>query len=105
MRRPLRRRRRRCGDPCARRRSTCGEVQMNAEIIITGKGHAGTMAILEKDFTCHKLFEAKDQDAFLKQHSATVRGLATFGPLRIDGKLMDKLPKLEIISNFGVGVD
>jgi hydroxypyruvate reductase len=78
---------------------------MKAEIIITGKGHAGTMAILESDFTCHKLFEAKDHAAFLKQHASTVRGLATFGPMRVDGKLMDALPKLEIISNFGVGVD
>jgi lactate dehydrogenase-like 2-hydroxyacid dehydrogenase len=34
-----------------------------------------------------------------------VRGLATFGPMPVDGKLMDALPKLEIISNFGVGVD
>ena len=34
-----------------------------------------------------------------------MRGLATFGPMAVDGKLMDALPKLEIISNFGVGVD
>ena len=34
-----------------------------------------------------------------------MRGLATFGPMPVDGKLMDALPKLEIISNFGVGVD
>ena len=42
---------------------------------------------------------------FLKQHAPKVRGLATFGPMPVDGKLMDALPKLEIISNFGVGVD
>jgi hydroxypyruvate reductase len=34
-----------------------------------------------------------------------VRGLATFGHMPVDGKLMDALPKLEIIANFGVGVD
>jgi lactate dehydrogenase-like 2-hydroxyacid dehydrogenase len=34
-----------------------------------------------------------------------VRGLATFGPMAVDGKLMDALPKLEIVANFGVGVD
>src|SRR5207302_10836217 len=39
------------------------------------------------------------------RHAQTVRGLATFGPMPVDGKLMDALPKLEIISNFGVGVD
>src|SRR3978361_1835720 len=105
MRRAVRRRRsgRRHSGP--RRRGPCCEVQMKAEIIITGKGHAGTMATLESDFICHKLFEAKDHDAFLRQHASTVRGLATFGPMRVDGKLMDALPRLEIISNFGVGVD
>ena len=34
-----------------------------------------------------------------------MRALATFGPAGADGALMDALPKLEIISNFGVGVD
>jgi len=78
---------------------------MKAEIILTAQGHAGTMATLQNEFTCHKLFEAADRAAFLKQHAQTVRGLATFGPMPVDGKLMDALPKLEIISNFGVGVD
>ena len=78
---------------------------MKAEIILTAQGHAGTMATLQNEFTCHKLFEAADRATFLKQHAQTVRGLATFGPLSVDGKLMDALPKLEIISNFGVGVD
>jgi lactate dehydrogenase-like 2-hydroxyacid dehydrogenase len=35
----------------------------------------------------------------------TAKGLATFGHMPIDGKFMDQFPKLEIISNFGVGVD
>ena len=78
---------------------------MKAEIILTAQGHAGTMATLQNEFTCHKLFEAADRAAFLKQHAQTVRGLATFGPMPVDGRLMDALPKLEIISNFGVGVD
>ena len=63
------------------------------------------MAKLQSEFTCHKLFEAPDKKAFFEKHAATVRGLATFGPLPVDGKLMDALPKLEIVSNFGVGVD
>jgi lactate dehydrogenase-like 2-hydroxyacid dehydrogenase len=78
---------------------------MKPEIIITAKGHAGTMATLQSDFATHLLSEAPDRNAFLKQHAATVRGMATFGPMPVDGKLMDALPKLEIISNFGVGVD
>jgi hydroxypyruvate reductase len=78
---------------------------MKPEIILTAKGHAGTMATLQSEFTAHLLADAPDRNAFLKQHAPNVRGLATFGPLPVDGKLMDTLPKLEIISNFGVGVD
>ena len=78
---------------------------MKPEIILTAKGHAGTMAALQSEFTAHNLFEAANRDSFLQECAARVRGLATFGPMPVDGKLMDALPKLEIISNFGVGVD
>jgi hydroxypyruvate reductase len=78
---------------------------MKADIILTAAGHAATMAVLESEFACHRLFEASDRDGFLRKHAPTVRGLATSGPMPIDAKLMDALPKLEIISNFGVGVD
>jgi len=78
---------------------------MKPEIIITAKGHAGTMATLQAEFTAHNLFEASDTNSFFEKCAARVRGLATFGPMPVDGKLMDALPKLEIISNFGVGVD
>ncbi|HEX9397247.1 MAG TPA: 2-hydroxyacid dehydrogenase [Burkholderiales bacterium] len=78
---------------------------MKPEIIFTGKGHAGTQATLEMEFAVHKLYEAKEKDRFLKERADRVRGIASFGHLRVDGALMDALPKLEIIANFGVGVD
>ena len=78
---------------------------MRPEILFTGKGHAGTQATLEAEFTVHRLFEATDRAQFLRERSEGVRGIASFGPLLVDGKLMDALPKLEIIANFGVGVD
>jgi lactate dehydrogenase-like 2-hydroxyacid dehydrogenase len=78
---------------------------MKPEIIITAKGHAGTMATLQSEFTAHNLFEASERNSFLEKCAARVRALATFGPMAVDGKLMDALPRLEIISNFGVGVD
>ena len=78
---------------------------MKPQIIITARGHADTMATLQSDFTAHLLHEAPDKSAFFRQHAPNVRGLATFGPMPVDGKLMDQLPKLEIIANFGVGVD
>jgi len=78
---------------------------MTPDVLFTGKGHAATQATLEAEFTVHKLFEAKDREAFLKAVSSRIRGIASFGPLAVDGRLMDALPKLEIVANFGVGVD
>jgi lactate dehydrogenase-like 2-hydroxyacid dehydrogenase len=78
---------------------------MKNEIIVTTKIYAPTQARLDQEFTCHRLHEAPDRAAFLKQHAPKVRALATFGPAGADAALMDALPKLEIISNFGVGVD
>jgi hydroxypyruvate reductase len=78
---------------------------MKPEIIITARGHAGTMAALQSEFTAHNLFDASERNGFFEKHAPKVRGLATFGPMAVDGKLMDALPRLEIISNFGVGVD
>jgi lactate dehydrogenase-like 2-hydroxyacid dehydrogenase len=78
---------------------------MKPDIIFTGKGHAGTQATLESEFTVHKLYEAPDKPAFLKGVKDKVRGIASFGLMPVNGALMDALPKLEIVSNFGVGVD
>jgi hydroxypyruvate reductase len=78
---------------------------MKPEIIFTGKGHAGTQATLESEFTVHKLYEAPDKDKFLRERADKVRGIASFGLMPVDGRLMDALPKLEIVANFGVGVD
>jgi len=78
---------------------------MKPDLIFTGKGHAGTQATLEAEFTVHKIYEADDKEKFLKERAGKVRGIASFGHLPVDGKLMDALPKLEIVANFGVGVD
>ena len=53
---------------------------MKPEIIVVGKIFERTQDKLDREFTCHKLYEAADRDAFLKQHAPRVRGLATFGP-------------------------
>ncbi len=77
---------------------------MKNEIIITAQGHKGTLERLQNEFSAVNLWEAPDRDAALKA-AARLRALAHFGHAKVDGKLMDALPKLEIISNFGVGVD
>jgi lactate dehydrogenase-like 2-hydroxyacid dehydrogenase len=57
-------------------------------------------------FNLHKLWEAPDRDAFLRSVGPRVRGIASPGGHgAVDAKLMGQLPKLEIVSSFGVGYD
>jgi lactate dehydrogenase-like 2-hydroxyacid dehydrogenase len=78
---------------------------MKHEIVITAQGHKGTLERLLQEFSAIKLWEAADPAAALKAAAPRVRALAHFGLSKVDGKLMDALPKLQLISNFGVGVD
>jgi len=78
---------------------------MKPEIIIVNKHYARTEEVLEREFSCYKLYEAPSREELLKEVAPRVRGLATFGPPGADGPFMDRFPKLEIIANFGVGVD
>ena len=56
-------------------------------------------------FTVHHPWQADDADRFYGDVRDKVRGVATSGPGPLDRAFMDKLPKLEIIANFAVGVD
>jgi hydroxypyruvate reductase len=75
------------------------------DLILTAKGHPGTQKRMEQEFALIKLWEAPDRAAALKAAAPKVRALAHTGHTRVDAALMDALPRLEIISNFGVGVD
>lgn len=77
---------------------------MKPDIIIVAKLHQATQDILEKEFTAHRLYEATDRSAFLKGLAGKVEGIASGGP-GVDAAMMDALPKLKLISHFGVGYD
>ncbi len=78
---------------------------MKHEIVITAQGHKGTLERLRNEFSAVTLWDAADRDAALKAAAPRLRALAHFGHAKVNGKLMDALPRLELISNFGVGVD
>ncbi len=75
---------------------------MPVEILQTHKLLASCEEALAQRYTVHKLHEAPDPDALLAGIAGTVRGIAggNVGPA-----LMDRLPRLEVIANFGVGYD
>src|SRR5919199_139362 len=60
---------------------------------------------IDRAFTLHRGWEAPDPDALLREIGPRVRGLAAGGHIQVDGALMDRLPRLEIVANFGVGYD
>ena len=75
---------------------------MPVEILQTHKLLDSCERSLAERYTVHKLHEAADKDALIASVSASIRGIAGGA---VDDALMAKLPKLEIIANFGVGYD
>jgi lactate dehydrogenase-like 2-hydroxyacid dehydrogenase len=74
------------------------------DLILTGPCLPSALEALERAFSVHRMWEAPDRNAFLAAHGGT-RFVASTGHARIDAALMSALPALEIVSNFGVGVD
>jgi len=75
---------------------------MTIEILQTHKLLDSCEKALAERFTVHKLHEAADKDALVAKVAGSVRAIAGGN---VNAELMDKLPKLEIIANFGVGYD
>jgi len=78
---------------------------MKPEIILAKGMPPFTMATLEEKFTLLRMDQAADKAAILKEHGGQVTAVASSGGGPGDAALMDALPKLKLISCFGVGVD
>jgi len=63
------------------------------------------MAPLEEAYDLRKLWLASDREAFLAGAAPEARAIATRGELGASAALIDRCPKLEIVSCYGVGVD
>ncbi len=62
-------------------------------------------AALAETLTLHKLDETSDPKKLLAEVGARIRGVSAGGGSKVDAALYDSLPRLEIVSNFGVGYD
>jgi lactate dehydrogenase-like 2-hydroxyacid dehydrogenase len=74
-------------------------------LLMTGAYPAWDLEDLEARYRVLKLWEAPDPEAFLAEHGAQVRALATRGDLGASAGLMRALPNLEIVACYGVGTD
>ena len=71
------------------------------EILITRPFYAPMMAELEREFTAHKLWLAKDPGALLKEVSGRLRVVVTTGLVGFSPAEMDALPRLKLIACYG----
>ncbi|HXX86791.1 MAG TPA: 2-hydroxyacid dehydrogenase [Casimicrobiaceae bacterium] len=78
---------------------------MPADIIIIAPLPPFLYDPLKADYRCHDYYQAADKPALLAANGANIRGLVQGGGSVTPTTLLDTLPKLEIISVFGVGYD
>lgn len=75
------------------------------EILLMGPYPDWDLVELEDRYVVRKIFEAEDRDAFVAQHADAIRAIATRGEIGASAALIEKLPRLEVISVYGVGYD
>jgi len=76
------------------------------DVLLIGSRKPVLMGGLEPAVTLHFWLEAKDQDAFIKEVGGKIRAFAVaYTNQRVSPEFMQRFPKLEQISSFGVGYD
>ena len=78
---------------------------MKTDLLITAPLPDFLRQPLEAAYTCHDYHNAADKAALLKDVAPKIKGLVQGGGTVTPVELLDRLPKLEIISVFGVGYD
>jgi len=76
------------------------------DVLLVGQKKPVMVRGLEPNVTLHFLVDAKDPEAFFKQVGDKIRAVAiAYTANKLDSAFMQKFPKLEQISSFGVGYD
>ncbi|HVN35252.1 MAG TPA: 2-hydroxyacid dehydrogenase [Casimicrobiaceae bacterium] len=78
---------------------------MPPDVIVTAPLPPFLYDPLKAGYRCHDYVQASDKPAFVAAVGGTIRGLVQGGGTVTPTSLLDALPKLEIISVFGVGYD
>jgi lactate dehydrogenase-like 2-hydroxyacid dehydrogenase len=74
-----------------------------AEVVLFGPPKPTIVKGIETGCTLYKAVDAKDRDAFVAEHGQ-VRAIACAQGL-MSASLLERFPKLQIVSSFGVGYD
>ncbi len=74
---------------------------MKPEILALVPIYAPALAELEREYTVHKLWTAKDPDALMRQVAGSVRAAVTTGLAGYSRRHVEALPALKLIACFG----
>ncbi|HEY1473249.1 MAG TPA: 2-hydroxyacid dehydrogenase [Pseudolabrys sp.] len=76
------------------------------DVLLVGARKPVLVRGLEPNVTLHYFLEAKDPEAFIKSVGDKIRAIAiAYTANKVDANFLQKFPKLEQISSFGVGYD
>ncbi len=78
---------------------------MQPDILVTAPLPPFLYDPLKADYRCHDYYQSSHKPGLLAAEGARIRGLVQGGGTMTLTALLDQLPKLEIISVFGVGYD
>src|SRR5258707_158167 len=78
---------------------------MQPDILVTAPLPPFLYEPLKSDYRCHDYYQSSHKPGLLAAEGARIRGLVQGGGTMTPTELLDQLPKLEIISVFGVGYD
>ncbi|HLG86572.1 MAG TPA: 2-hydroxyacid dehydrogenase [Alphaproteobacteria bacterium] len=77
----------------------------DVEVLATVPFEPNAITGLDSAYRLHRLWEAEDKERLLAEIGPRIRGLATGFSVGAPAALIDSLPSLEIIANFGVGYE
>lgn len=81
------------------------ETSSRPEIAFIGPQRPSVTEALERSFTCHHVYAAKDPLAALAEVGGRCRGAASHGMAGLSRAQMELMPKLEICAINGVGLE
>ena len=78
---------------------------MKVPVLLMCSLHAPTQQTLEASYEVHRYYEAADPKALLASLAGRCEIAVTSGGRGIEAAVMSQLPRLKLVSCFGVGVD
>ncbi len=80
-------------------------MKIDKNILIMSLFPQKVISHFDETFNTFKLYEQEDKERYLEDISEQIDGIAVMGPTVVSAKIINTLPNLKIIGNFGVGFD